>query len=144
MSGECATDNGFYTRSYVDSLQNELTAANEKVNNSIQLLSEADYDYNKKTNALIERHAQQLTVMKEHIAKLEAELAGYRGVDNRGSQDCCSFCPEVKAARKETAQEIIVLINTTKGNPDPYGYLDTFIDGAVDDCVNVIKGRYNL
>ena len=42
--------------------------------NCVTMLSDANYDYNRKTNALIERHAQQITDLKARVEAAEAKL----------------------------------------------------------------------
>ena len=42
--------------------------------NCVTMLNEADYDYNRKTNALIKRHAEQIITLKSRAEALDAKL----------------------------------------------------------------------
>jgi len=46
-------------------LERELAEAKRQLEESIKMLSEQDYEYNRKTNALIRRHAEQIAAIKE-------------------------------------------------------------------------------
>ena len=48
--------------------------------NCVTILNDANYDYNRKTNSLIERHAQQITDLKARAEYAEAKLKGAVGV----------------------------------------------------------------
>ena len=50
---------------FTGSLERELAEAKRQLEESIKMLSEQDYEYNRKTNALIRRHAEQIAAIKE-------------------------------------------------------------------------------
>jgi hypothetical protein len=53
------------SREFACELERELAETKRQLEESIKMLSEQDYEYNRKTNALIRRHAEQIAAIKE-------------------------------------------------------------------------------
>jgi len=66
-----------YTRGHVpvtmDDAIKEIKKLREEVAEVVKLLSEQDYEYNRKTNDMIERHAEQIAELKKANDELNAE-----------------------------------------------------------------------
>jgi hypothetical protein len=57
----------------IDTQQKEIKRLQDENEALTKELSEQDYDYNKKTNAMIERHADQLNTLRTRCEELEKE-----------------------------------------------------------------------
>jgi hypothetical protein len=74
-----------------------LTAENERLRtNAVKMLDEVDREYNRKTNAMIERHAAAITRLTAEVERWKHAFA----VQSRKLQSVLHI-PEVRAALKE-------------------------------------------
>lgn len=64
--------NSGYTREQMNEAIASLEARNQQL---LQMLSEQDFEYNRKTNALIARHAEKMEQSEERVRELEKDAA---------------------------------------------------------------------
>ena len=84
--------------SALHALQEKLTAAKERLQNAVQMLSEQDFEYNRKTNALIAWHSEIIEAERRSTLFCIEERAHYKqlAAANQARIDALmmEYCPD--------------------------------------------------
>ena len=68
----------------------EVKALRQRVKELLQMITDQDYEYNRKTNALIKRHADQLATQAEQIKVARDAIDAH--LNPCGCFNGCEFC----------------------------------------------------
>ena len=110
---EYAADSGYSHNDYADTMlaaASEIELCMEMKSNCAKLLSEQDYQYNKQTNELIARHAEQLDVAAEFCRQYQ--------IENKQLKEKLQIRDDQVASKKAVIEEFEIQNNQLKAQSD--------------------------
>jgi hypothetical protein len=107
------------TETYFAGLARKIIDLEQQLANAVQMLSDQDFEYNRKTNELIERHAQQLAEAQKQIVMLRELLEIVQERGDLYSSDHAAIRAALDAT--QDLPDLVLCYSTSVGDVTRYG-----------------------